>query len=656
MKKFAYTVNLVNPDGTPFTLEGVEVGICTLEGNCLTPVAPVNGTALIEADKGNYHVKVDLPAGYAYENDTDGYYTGENFSAESTVMTITIYPVTVIDPSKAGMTDAEKAAFAQKPGIYGFDTEHPAYKFSKLVAAESTVYFSLTPEVTGNYSFYNSDTLNYYLNGQTFVKKADEKNTVSQYVNLDAGRTYYFSVVNNAQKSEISECVVVIPLSSYIEYNGVGGELELTIGKEKTNAIIEFNPTSAGAYKLTVQGTTPAIVESPSFPSDTVYSEPDNYSVGANATTYYSTFDFNDANKRPIYFTVTVEKPASVTVKLEKVQEAKDSYVYAEVKEKLTKYADVNGKVLLGVPMDGSASIEYDDNVYLYNGKVVVVMITGNIGSDRFSEGCPLAYIGKDVGTKPAALTANYTVTTTASEGYGISIVDYTRFLRGFKDYKEGENGMYGTKLEIPDTLEVENCYTNFVNADGVYPLTTELKEFLEAFYTVNEDAFLWQIPEEADLSCGWMFPLYYYDEQGEVTTDPLVGEYQLVSYKAFELSEEDWTTKIYTDYVVDGTNVLKTAYNLTVNANNTFVLSQWSVRTQDQFPIYEGTWSLSEGTYSFVVPEGTQNADYEPIDLHFTIVFNESTSTVKVTCVEDPSGDQTTEWVFLNKKADPEN
>ena len=92
-ENFSYKVTLVNPDGTPFYAEGVRVGICTLSGNCLTPeLLGTDGVARCEADKSDYHVQIlNLPATAAFEKDADGYYTGENFSAENTELTESRY-------------------------------------------------------------------------------------------------------------------------------------------------------------------------------------------------------------------------------------------------------------------------------------------------------------------------------------------------------------------------------------------------------------------------------------------------------------------------------------------------------------------------------------------------------------------------------------
>ncbi|MDE7158139.1 MAG: Ig-like domain-containing protein [Clostridiales bacterium] len=84
-----YRVTVLYPDGTPVT--GINVQFCV--GNlCLTPIdVNTQGQASMTRKPDNYHVKINnLPAGYTYPQNGDGYYTEEEFSATKLSMTITL--------------------------------------------------------------------------------------------------------------------------------------------------------------------------------------------------------------------------------------------------------------------------------------------------------------------------------------------------------------------------------------------------------------------------------------------------------------------------------------------------------------------------------------------------------------------------------------
>lgn len=252
-ENFAYKVKLVNADGTPYYAEGVMVGICTLSGNCLTPVAiKEDGMARCSADKGDYHVKItNLPETAAYEQDEEGYYTGENFSAEKTEMTITVYTVTPVTGAKP-MTEAEKTAFAEKGFGYTANTA-TAYHFVKTLKAGETAYYSITPDCDGEYYFYKDTAASYLGNGKIF-QKGNQGQAIFNILTLKAGTTYYFNVSNPTAAEIEAEFVVEAPVASYSQITGAG-TVNVTIAKEGENAIIELTPAIGASFKLTAQGT-----------------------------------------------------------------------------------------------------------------------------------------------------------------------------------------------------------------------------------------------------------------------------------------------------------------------------------------------------------------------------------------------------------------
>ncbi|MBD5131246.1 MAG: hypothetical protein HDT28_01435 [Clostridiales bacterium] len=672
-RKFAYVVNLVNQDGTPFTVEGnYQVGICYASdaSNCLQPVTPVNGVARIEADKDSYHVQIiDLPEGYIFEGyelgQESSYYTGADFSETVTEMTIKIYKLNTIDLSKDGMTDTEKKAFAASNKVHGFDTARKAYNIKGDLKPGESVYYVLTPELTGMYNLHQNDEvtgeqlLNYYYS-QTFKVSGTPEEFIptGRGMNLVKGNTYYIYAANEGNTTVKLNSVLDIPYNSYLIYSGVGGTLELTVGKADTNAIIEFNPNAAGKYTLTVKSDVNAYVASTTvLPSETPEKAPaddDEYAKNASAEIDYSATDFSQ--KATVYYAVAVKAdsyPVTISVELKKSDESEKKYEYAEVKDTLTKFADKQaGTTLIGVPMDGSAELVYDDEnqVYTYNGKVVVVNITGNLDTARYADGGSLAYLGTEAFTASPLYTYVKDTTTT----------DYTLFLRGFDEY-DYVDGRFGPTPVIPDKSEykTQNCYANFVNADGVYPLTNELKDFLEKFYETNYDLFYYLISEDADLECGWMFPLYYYDVEPEA--DVIVGEYKFVKHVYFDEvynEETDDFDKVKKEVAVgddkrvwdqESQSMITVAYTdeeyrLVVKANGQFSIEQQFGDEGEYDEVESGSWKNEDGVYTFTVPDGwVIDADnWVTADLVYTVTFDSEAGTIKLV------GSDQSEWQFI--------
>lgn len=581
-KNFFYTVKLVNPDGTPYYAKGVTVGVCTLTGNCHTPVAlGENGVAEIEDKKDDYHVQIlGLPADVRFDCDSDGYYTGENFSATKTEMTITIYPV----ESATLMTDAEKEAYASKHTEY--NKEYTSYKFTKEIPAKGTTTISFTATLAGRYYIFKDNNIAY--------RTTEVGGYLSNFLECQANETYTIIATNNGNEAATTELVIAFPFSSYIATRN--GNVTLTSGKENTYAIVAYTPSTAGTYTATVQGDATAVVKafesapeefipSDEIPQDNEYVK----SAKGSITIHYGNL--------PIYFAVAVKAnsyPVNVDLKIEKTAASNDTYTHVAVTETLTQQTKPEGKELYGIPMDGTSTgkLTYDEGAKAYRygegGPIVYVKLTKPLDTDRFAEGCSLAYM-ELVSTRLATYIF-------VSESNGaINTLDYTIFLRGFdaNGYISKPNNSGGYTLSIPTEIATETYYAKFVNEDGAYPLTKELKDFLEKFYEANETAFYWSIPEDADLNDAWLFPCYYYGEQDTTPADPIVGEY----------TNDD-------------------GYKLAVNKNGTFTIYRLS--NEIYSPEMNGTWSKDENEkYTFTEPNGLYNEkthEYENLHLEVTI------------------------------------
>lgn len=623
-KNFVYTVKLVTADGNPYYAEGVSVGICTLDGNCLVPVSlGENGVAVIDAAPGDYHVKVnDLPATATIACDENGYYTGKNFSAEDNEMTITVYTATEVTTGVV-MTDAEKEEY------FPWDLaarQRTAYKLQTKLAAGEIAYYAINAAISGQYGVYTDYNASYMYNETTFVVEGSG-NYLPQTLVCTENNTYYFKAVNQGEEPVTTQIVVTVPFSSYIQHSGKGGSLELTVGKEATNAIVAFTPTEAGMYKMTAKGATPTLITATAYSAEETlgYTPADN-EYSANASTSYMVYTSSMGST--VYLAATTKAasyPADIQLTIEKVADPVDTTKVMTVSEKLTTFSVPENKELYGIPLDGSAEIVYNsaDRFYHYgteNGPVVVVNITGALDSSRFEVGGQLAYL-EQMNTR----LATYKFITRNADGE--NVVDYTVFLRGFDEY-EYQEGPLSYYLQIPQNIETEVYYAKFVNEDGMYPMTEELKVFLEAFYAANQSVFDWQVPWSADLDSAWLFPCYYYDDITEA--DVIVGEYKFVRF-VDECGKETVVggeTMVWDDenstYVpaIIGDN----EYKLQVNKNGEFVISQLFQDSYDG--LYSGTWSKDDnGNYTFIEPFDT----WEMIDLVYTVTFDPSAGTIKL-------------------------
>ena len=638
LERVGYIVKLVNPDGTPYYSEGVMVTICEIDGDeCKNPVLlGEDGVAYLTYPNHDYskryHVKVlSLPKGAKYDWDEKEYYTGQNFSATVRDMTIVISTASNVNLAfTKKMSDTEKTAYAKDHAIYTEEAQQfDAYRFTNEIAANATVYFSFTPEISGVYHLYKNNTLSYV------NMTPSSGGYLSSELICEAGKAYTFTATNNSISKVTAEFVFTVPFSSFVQHSGTSGTLDLTIGKAGTYAIVEFTPTSGALYTATVQGTASACVKAfTSKPNEFIGNEipSDDYKTGASGK--YA-IPYGTSTFAPIYFAVAVKAnkyPVEITLQIEKGAESESAY--AEVTETLTAATKPDG-VLCGIPMDGTsaAKLTYDADKKAYrygeSGPIVYVKLTKALDADRFSSGCSLAYM-----ELTSTYLPRYTINSVMESG-AILTTDYAKFLRGFtfEQYKKTQS-MQSTILAMPDkaVYEDENCYANYVNEDGAYPLTKELKAFLEAFYKTNKDTVLTQTgisANTAQANDAWLFPCYYYGEGTSITTDAIVGEYTKF-IKGYEDGKVVVTSAPEGD--PDGYKLVDNdEYKLVVNSNNTF-----TVYNKNGNEAISGDWNKEGETYTFTVPDAYTAEGGAVSDLHFTVAFNDSTKHITLTGVEN--------------------
>ena len=642
-KSFTYTVKLVDEKGDPFYAEGVMVGICTLDGNCLTPVAiGTDGVAIVDAEAGDYKVQIlGLPMNMVYEQD-NGYYAGEHFSATLTEMTITIkeIPLATLDFSGAPMTAAEKEAFCAdnwsfqyNPAAQEFDT----YMLTLELDAGETGYFYITAPLEGKYYVFTDYTMIY-------AESTFNTDYFSRTFFYKAGQQHTITATNDSDETATATLVMTKPFSSYVALSATTNELALTVGRADAGAIVAYTPAATGKYTMTVLGNTSAAVTVSEYePDDLLYELPEDgdYKKDASESFLYS----KPYLKTTIYFVVTVKAdkyPVALSVKLAKTGESVDTTTVVGVTETLAKPVKPEGKELFGVPMtDGTAdTLTKSDGKYYYNGKQVYVKITEPLEKSRFSDGLMLAYM--DIG---GIFNPDYVFTTLTDTGS--ATLDYRLFIRGFEDY-DYEPGIGGNVAKIPETLEEENCYANYVNDDGAYPLTEELEIFLKKFYEFNEFSLAWQLPSNAmDSDSAWLFPCYYYDD--EIVADDIVGEYKF-------LSKVQWGTSMKVGDAKEewqgGGLVTEDDYKLVVDKYGSYTIYELSWDGEYN-QLDSGNWTKDGNTYTFTSSDPMWDDEGNPVDFVFTVTFDSTTGYIKLVGNDATEGDEysdpqpATEWEF---------
>lgn len=581
-ESFAYNIKLVDPDGNPYTADGVMVGICTLDGNCLNPVAlGADGVASVYGvAKTDYHIQVlGLPVGYAYEGYTgemitpgyamyknaDGIYVPEgekttyvSLSATTTEATVTVYPVNVIDFQTATeLTEAEINAYT-KLNIEGYK----AYKVTAEIEAGDTAYYTFTADYGGEYNVYVADNAASYKTNSMFVLgdvglfNGGSFNNAGQKITATAEQTtHYINVTNKGEAKANAEFIITTPVASESTVSAAGA-VKAVINKQGANAVIVFTPPKGkgAAYKLSVQGEC-AIKQTTSatLAKSLVFTDAD-YTNSKEVSVKY-TEDMTDI----LYFAVSIKAdkyPATVDVKIVKTGDNKNTTEVVE-NAALKKFEDQDGKDLIPLTSDDAAKLVKGDDGYYHiggkNGNLVVVVLAKGVG--KYTRGIIYSELeGEGVQKIPYIIDVT-SAADNANPEKGKTFKDYRTVLRGFDEYKAvSVTGTAGVELQIPTDILVENYYANtkFVNSDGAYPLDDTLKEFLTG--------------AAAELNNNWYFACYYYDDPHEA--DPIVGEY----------ATED------------------NAYVLTIDKYGTFVI----VEVAENSDLATGTWEKTDDGYEF--------------------------------------------------------
>lgn len=609
VRKFAYEVKLVRENGdAAIGLSGVTVQICSYDengtGNCLSPVALEGSTAYVEADKKNYHIKVNgLPETLAYPCDAEGYSTESTLSATETAVEVKLYAVNAL--TERTMTAAQKTAYAEANPAYTQDEQKKDAVMSEKItlAPGKSAYYAFTAPRTGAYKLFAMGFSTYFSLGNTFVLEDGSKTIFGTSsgtpVNMEKGKRYYFIANNMTEESDEVQIIIAFPATTTATVDKLNATTnkattEVTIYSEGACATVELVVPSPAAYKVTVGGETLANLKFKAF-------SPDEFGdYDADATFVKGATDSRKfTSPATVYYAVSVKNaqsyPLTVAVEVEKLNNITNNENTVAVKETLVQQTVPQNKELKYLPMDGTATLVYNETDKFYHlgtadGAIVYVNITEMVDDSRFDfGGLALAYLDMDL---MANISYVFDVTSEADKAdltKGTTHDDYSLFIRGFKEL---EYDKIGNPVK-PENLTQENCYANFVNDDGVYPLTEELEKLIKLIvetYAIEdpEDPYAqrplsWAFPASVNDENLWLFPLCYYgDKLPEAPADPIVGEYTADG-----------------EYINDHS---KQTLVLKINKDNTFTIR----KIEDDESYDSGTWSKSNDTYTFECREGT--------------------------------------------------
>lgn len=681
-KEFAYVVKLVNEDGTAFTQSDVSVMACNIDTkNCGNDYyIDANGIAYLYGyAKANYHVKVLGLNGYAYECDENGYYNGgENSNLTSTVteLTVKLYPVKALEKENGtALTPEEKSAL-------GLDADAVAYKYSKELAAGEKVYYSLESEISGEFSVYvkkytepdtlgnNASILNYYSQGEQFVLGIHLINAQAgdSYLSckdvLAANTPFYYYADNISNQTLTAEFIIVYPAASYVKVTDDVNKTVNVTAAGKDYAVIEFHPKQAGYYKFSTKGDTATYIKAVILPSKIAEAMSNIDSYAANSNDFikatagpdggiaiaYEKNAFEKGYSDTIYIAVAVESSTAVSfdVEIKKVNDLANTVNTVQAPANLAQATRPESDVELELeklPMSDDTEVVLGDDSYYHlddkDGDIVYVMLVNPI--DSWSVDAALVYFDM-LSQAPAFISYVYDVTPAAdvnNTAKGNTYDDYRLFLRGFINYEYEPNKFGGMDPVVPDTLVQPNCYAAKVNEDGCYPLTEELKDFLETFTDETGENYkpltilLGDMGGNND-SNYWKLALYHYIPY--VEPDVIVGEYLFESNLGI-LSDEklgvgdDYYGILLKDYTFK--LVLEKKGNYTI-----YMFNEEDFDYDYSNPYEEGTWTKVNGNYTFYA-----NDYYSTV--YQTVEFNSETGYLKLIHTPTNEYDINVIWEF---------
>ena len=394
--------------------------------------------------------------------------------------------------------------------------------------------------------------------------------------------------------------------TEYNRYQCAEGYYEFEIGAEGC-IWVAFSVQSAGQYALYSVSNTNNVTAT-RYDASIFYIPPtgENARILENGQFYSSVNCGNMHFNREWRATYALRGNSGdiVRVRFVKIDEPQwaPSYIYEtiypnEINGKKAPEAE-NGKKLQPVPYN--SEYFYDETLGYYRmgtsdkpGEIIYAAIT--MEPERLLQGASFATIN-DEGNN---LSLPYGVT---EDGDNL-IYDYSKFI-------PNNGGDVNAEHDL-----TANCYENYVNSDGVYPVNKELCQFLSCYVKKNTPHDLQGETDKTILANAWLAPCYYYDTLIEGTQEypyqVSAGEYVLpqtfgyVYYTAKHTNADAPTEKV--SYTISTTCENAFLYINDVSYKGAFSVT-FETDGVNGVNFYLGTTTGMPESYTFTITETTEN------------------------------------------------
>lgn len=476
----AYTVTVLNPDGTP--AQNVYATLSTGTSSLAPVRTDANGKAKITVSKyGEYSVTINAPDGCVYDS-------GIKTNADNHEITVQLYTLNTLNPATEMTADEIRA--------YGLNANaFPAYySFTENFKANETRYFALAAYKSGEYAIYCTSSgvqFKVCTEGTNFTDAEDYPvgSTMATAISGVKGKIVYFSIKANAATQ--LQFVVAGPdrsdtSSTEATFNGVGTK-SITVESAVKYATVNFAPTQTGIYEITSEGNFDTKIEC--YANNGIKFDEDDDSGEGNNFKYTITVEqvaTSTATYR-IYVKSGATFPATFNVKITRIGDLNEN----KDPEQETVEATQAGNE----PYAGTGAFEYAD---------LSVLQTVALGTD--------GYYHLDTADGPVLVAKlnknfrNFGVFTTENPNAGGKAA--TPYFVQFRTYDNS-----GKLTGDYNYINFLNAYKDVCNFDGVYPVTAEIKLMLERWASFNINEYTFGIESLGTIAKGneWLIPCGYY-------------------------------------------------------------------------------------------------------------------------------------------------
>lgn len=308
----------------------------------------------------------------------------------------------------------------------------------------------------------------------------------------------------------------------YDRYEAPSGTYNVTLTSAEDEVFVSLDPDSMGTYAFFTTGNVDTVLHGYDASFATCYANTSKNAdnISSKNKNFYQTFEigevhYNEQWRETIGIMARSQSyPVTVQLTFMKISDyytppVKYERVVVETQEELKKYPEAESGFRLKT-VDYDSELVYNETDGFYhigsaNGPVVVVKLTSN-PERLFTNG----------------ETNEVTFQTVANPEYeGIPSTFYLTF------QKED-----GTLYNRDYNKLIMETYPQYVNSDGVYGLTEELKEFLYSFIVEHQNDI--NIDGEVPRANRWLAPCYYYNQEEGTKDKPNIleetGNYSIIT------------------------------------------------------------------------------------------------------------------------------